>query len=398
MGHDFRHTRKVFMYAARICSIAFTIFAMLFGSGNVIFPLILGRDAGSKMMWGLLGLGISALMVPLVGVVSVIYYDGNYKKFLEMAGRVPGKIIAFSCLMLIGPFAVIPRCIALSHSSVQSYLPSVSLFMFSLVSVIIIFCLTIKKGILIDLLGKMLGPIKFFIMFAIIVLGFLYPGEIQDISLLPADIFTKSLLDGFQMLDLLGTIFFSSLIIATIKRLFHDQELTTAQIARIGFHGGLVGVSFLGLVYGGFCYVAAMYGEQLLLVPDDRVLSTLVVLILGPKAAILGNTAISIACLTTATVLTSVFADYIRTELAQGKVNHLFALLITVITSFVMSNLGFMKILEVTFPFVVMLYPAIIALTFANLAHKLFNFPYIKTSVLLTLTATLAIKFLPYFN
>nr|MDH4470723.1 branched-chain amino acid transport system II carrier protein [Verrucomicrobiae bacterium] len=31
------------------------MFAMLFGSGNVIFPLILGKDSGNQLSWGLFG-------------------------------------------------------------------------------------------------------------------------------------------------------------------------------------------------------------------------------------------------------------------------------------------------------------------------------------------------------
>ncbi len=382
------------MYASRLLPVAFTIFAMLFGSGNVIFPLILGRDSGDKMIWALIGLCLSGVLVPLIGIVSVIYYDGSYKKFLSMTGNIPGKIIAFGCLMLIGPFAVIPRCIALSHSSVQSYMPSVSLFTFSFVSVCIIFALTIKKGILLDLLGKVLGPVKLLLMFAIIALGMLYPGQIRDVTVQPYDHFLKGVFGGFHMLDLLGTIFFSGLIIAAIRRQFdHRGDMTPGQTARVGFHAGLIGVSFLGLVYGGFAYVAAMYGAQLMSVSDEMVLSTLVVLILGPSAAVLANTSIAIACLTTATVLTSVFADYVRVEIVKSKISHVTALLITVIASFVMSNLGFVRIIEVTHPFVVTLYPSIIMLAFVNLAHKLFNFPYIKAPVFLTLCVTLFIKY-----
>lgn len=381
------------MHLWRILSIAFTVFGLLFGSGNIIFPLNLGRLSGDKVLFSLLGLGLSAVMIPLVGLVASMLFDGSYKKFLGMAGKIPSKMMIFLCFMLIGPFAVVPRCIALSYSSVERYIPGVSLFVFSLFAAIAIFSLIVRKGIFLDLLGKFLGPLKLLLLMSIIVVGIFAPHEVRNVAILPVDAFMFGLTDGLQMLDLLGVIFFSGLIITAIRQQFADEKLSAEKIAMIGLKGGTIGALMLGVVYTGFAYVAAMYGDQLIGLSSDRLLSALAVIILGEKAAILANMSVAIACLTTATALASIFSDYIRTELFNERISYPFSLLITVIIAFVMANLGFAKIMELTFPIIVVLYPTLIILTFANIAHRLYGFSYVKQVVSLTFLTSIALKF-----
>lgn len=380
----------------KIFSVGFTIFAMLFGSGNIVFPLVLGRDAGSTVLWSLAGLCLSAVLVPLVGLVSSIAFDGSYKKFLEMTGKVPGKLIAFLCLLLVGPFAIIPRCIALSHASIQAYFPTLSLFWFSLFALGVIFCLVVRKGIFLDLLGRVLGPIKLFLMLLLIAVGLAYPVPIKILDVGQFDCFMKGLLEGFQMLDLVGVIFFSGLIITTIRREFAHDALDQRGLLRIAFQSGLVGAFFLALVYGGFSYVAAMHADQLVGIGSDKILSSLAVLILGSQAALLANITVAIACLTTATALTSVFADYLKSEIFRNQISYFYALLATLGLSFVMSNLGFSKIIEVTYPFVLVLYPALTVLAFVNLAHKMWGFSYVKSTVFMTFLLTIVCKWWPW--
>ena len=76
------------MKTPKIFSVGLAMFAMLFGAGNVVFPLIVGRDVGDKLWLGLAGFVITAVLVPLLGLISVMLADGDYKKFLgKQIGR-----------------------------------------------------------------------------------------------------------------------------------------------------------------------------------------------------------------------------------------------------------------------------------------------------------------------
>ena len=47
------------------------LFGLFFGAGNLIFPLILGARAGMGLPAALLGLLITAVGIPLLGIVSI---------------------------------------------------------------------------------------------------------------------------------------------------------------------------------------------------------------------------------------------------------------------------------------------------------------------------------------
>ncbi len=383
------------MQKLRIFSIGLAIFAMLFGAGNVVFPLGLGRDVGSQVFFAVLGLVITGVFVPILGLISAALFDGDYKKFLNMMGSIPGSLVAMVCMLLIGPFGATPRCVTLAYAAIKWHIPELSLFYFSLGIAIIIFLATIKKRYVVELLGKFLGPIKLLLLLAIVILGLFAVTTPPPSAFTSFESFTKGLHEGYWTLDLLATIFFSGLIIASIKAQNEkDGSLTSKQIVTLGLKAGIVGGLLLGVVYTGFCLLAAKYSLQVADISKDQLLSALATLVLGERASILANTTMAIACLTTAIALTAVFADYLTHEIFLGRFKYIHALLITVTLTFGMTNLGFTGIAQVIEPFAVICYPALIALSLANVAYALWGFKYIKSVVFTTFGVTLFMHFL----
>lgn len=47
------------------------LFGMLFGAGNLIFPIQLGQEAGANMIPATLGFLITAIGLPFLGVVAI---------------------------------------------------------------------------------------------------------------------------------------------------------------------------------------------------------------------------------------------------------------------------------------------------------------------------------------
>src|SRR3989338_3497169 len=206
------------MKTSKIISVGLAMFAMLFGAGNVVFPLILGRDVGDKLWLGLAGFIITAVIVPLLGLVSTMVSDGQYKNFLGMLGRVPGAIIAFVCMLLIGPFAMTARCVTISHASVFPYVPEFTLFRYSIFAAIVIFLLTMHKNAVVDILGKILGPLKLILLSLIVLKGLFSPADILQATVSSWEGFSNGFLTGYGTVDLLGTVFFSGLILSGLKK------------------------------------------------------------------------------------------------------------------------------------------------------------------------------------
>lgn len=391
------------MNNSRIFSAGLAMFAMLFGAGNVIFPLALGRDVGSSVWPALAGFCLMSVFVPLLGIVSTVLYGGDYRKFLGTVGRVPGMIIALLCMVLIGPFGCIPRCVAVSYGAIQWYVPNVSLLLFSMLAGVIIFALTVRKNNIVGLLGRFLGPIKLCLLAAIIVLGLYFPAPAIVGGMSSLQAFSTGVFEGYGTMDLLGGIFFAGLVCSALRRGRKEDDLsvqaTTERrledptvLAKMSVKAGLIGALLLGLIYGGFCLVSASYAASLHGVDRSQLLSTLARLILGDMGGGLANITVAISCLTTAVALTVVFTDYLRKEIFRDKVSYVQALCGTIIVACVMTNFGFSGIMALIYPAVSIIYPALIVLAFVNVAHKLFGYKQVKVPVFMTLLAFLCMQ------
>lgn len=383
-----------------IFALGLATFAMLFGAGNVVFPLALGREVGNMVFYAIAGFVLTAVIVPLLGLIAVMLFEGNYCQFLSTVGRIPGAFISFVCMVLIGPFGCIPRCMVLSHASIQWHIPFISLFAYSIAASGFVFLLTLNKGGVVELLGKFLGPVKLTLLLSVVILGLITATVIEPTSFTPAQSFLKGFNDGYFTMDLLATIFFSSLIYTTLKRMSSGSgESSDKKLIISGLKVSLIGGGLLGVVYLGFCLLAAMYGTHVYGVERAQILSALTTFILGSGAGILANATVAVACLTTAIALTTVFADYLSNEIFGGKFGYRYSLLVTTVITFAMTNLGFDGIMRAIEPVVVLFYPALIALCLCNIANKLWGFRFVKLVFFSTLAVTAFLQYgLPYLQ
>ena len=103
--------------------ISFMLFSMFFGAGNLIFPPFLGQNAGSNTPAATFGFVITAVILPILGVIVVAQADGLDK----LAGRVsPVFAMVFTLLIYlsIGPGLGIPRAASVPFEmAVAPYLP-----------------------------------------------------------------------------------------------------------------------------------------------------------------------------------------------------------------------------------------------------------------------------------
>lgn len=88
--------------------VGLTLFSMFFGAGNLIFPPFLGAQAGTSTWVAMVGFALSAIGLPILGVVAVAKSGG----LPALAGRVgPHFAWVFTLLVYlsIGPGLAIPR-------------------------------------------------------------------------------------------------------------------------------------------------------------------------------------------------------------------------------------------------------------------------------------------------
>ena len=106
-----------------IITVGLAIFSMFFGAGNLVFPLKVGLESGCHTGFGMAGFILTAVCLPLLGLIAMILFDGNYDAFFERLGKNIGKVILFMCMVVIGPLLAIPRIVTLSHTMIAPFIP-----------------------------------------------------------------------------------------------------------------------------------------------------------------------------------------------------------------------------------------------------------------------------------
>jgi len=366
------------------------MFSMFFGAGNVVFPMLLGQYAKDKNIYAVMGLLITAIAVPFMGLIAIILYEGDYRKFFGRIGRVPGFVVEAAIIGLIGPFGALPRCIALSYSTLSLYFPALSLPLFSFLSCCLIFLLTVRQNRIVEILGYVLTPLLIGSLAIIIIMGlFLSPSapHNSDSGLV---VFLEGLRQGYQTMDLLGAFFFSSVILGYLRQDSRiKRESDYRKLTWRAFKATMIGASLLASTYIGFSYVTAFNSDALALVAKDEIPGKLAQLILGPYAGLVVCMAVSLACLTTAMALAAVSGEFLHKDIAQNKISYSASLLVTLGISFFVSTLHFTGIIKILGPILEVCYPALILLSFLNILYKLLGFRPVKMPVALLFLFTL---------
>ena len=373
------------------------MFSMFFGAGNVVFPLALGVYAQDKNLFAILGLLISAVGIPFMGLIAMTLFNGDYKNFFERIGKIPGFVVAAAIMGLIGPFGAIPRCITLSYSTIKLYLPDlfITLPIFSVVACLIIFAFTLKRNNIIDILGYVLTPILLGSLAIIIVKGLFFSPQAPHLDYSHSKVFLLGLFEGYQTMDLLGAFFFSSVVLTCLenKGAPEKEHKNYKHLIFLTLKASCIGAFLLSLTYVGFSYLASFNSESLANVAKDELAGKIALLVLGPHAGLIAGIAVALACLTTAIALASVFAEFIHKDITFERINYGASLAITLIISFFVSTLNFTGIAQILAPILQICYPALIVLTAVNIGYKLYHFMPVKVPVFITFILSVLVYF-----
>ncbi|MBI2352810.1 branched-chain amino acid transport system II carrier protein [Candidatus Dependentiae bacterium] len=387
-----------------ILTLGLAIFAMLFGSGNIIFPIKAGAILGTKTVYGLIGFLISGALLPIIGLVAMILFNGNLKLFFNRLGKIPAFLAVLFCMIVIGPFLCMPRCITVPYDMISVFLPSyITLSVFSILFCLLTFLLTYKESKLLIILGKFIGPVKVFSLSYIIIKGIWDIQYITEPMLTPTaspfSLFKDQLFQGFQTLDLLGTIFFAYIIVKILHETMDAQQWTEKKLAWISLKGGLVGSFLLTIMYVGYNCLGAFYGYLVNPAMNGAQIFRVISLhIVGQYGAFIIITAALMACLSTLAALATISAEYFKNEIFNQQLSYASCLIITLLITATLSNFGLSNILAYSAPLINIGYPIIISIVTCNLAYKLFGFSWIKLPVGITTILVLFFQLKPYLT
>ena len=355
-----------------VASTGFALFSMFFGSGNLVFPIAVGLESEGHYVMASLGVLCTCIIFPLLGMLGMALYKGDIHDFFSCFGKRGAFLFSLLALSLMGPFGVLARCLTVIHGALLLMSPTVSLFTTSFLMCLIIYLLVTNKNRIITILGTVLTPFLLLAIVAIVFFGLNQGTLPESINSNGLNAFTNGFFKGYQTMDLVASFFFSGFV---IKHLYHasTSKLDGELPLKLFFKSSMVGAGLLYLVYFSLVLLGWLYAPVLSHTPPQEMFGRIALESLGSMAAPCVCVAVIFACLTTAIALTSLFAEFLRCEVAQEKMGNKLALFITLSIAFFVSNLEFSGIANFLGPILETMYPALITLTVINIACKLYG-------------------------
>jgi LIVCS family branched-chain amino acid:cation transporter len=367
-----------------IFSTGLALFSMFFGAGNIIFPLLVGRLSGTETPYAILGLGLSAVAFPFLGLIAMMLYGGDIIAFLSRLGKWPAFALLLVLQLSQGPLGAMPRLVTLMHASIKEFLP-IPLLLFSLLICSAIFFLVIRPQRIIHLLGHILTPLLLLTLAILVIVGSLYAPAAQAVQESSSHHFLLGLKMGYQTTDLIAALLFATVILPHLSQGTTDKAL----IRRRMTSASLIASVLLMATYIGLCWISAHHSWTLGDVAPEDLLQRIAIQVLGPVGGMVSAAAIFLACLTTAISLAAVFSHYLRNDLLKKRPTNGASLAMTLGLTAALANLGFSGIVKLWGPLLEALYPALIVLCLLNIGHSLYRLKPVRLPIFITLGAVL---------
>ncbi len=379
----------------RLFATGFALFSMFFGAGNLIFPLLIGESVGANWGYAILGLGLTAVIVPFLGLAGMIFFQADCRRFFGRIGTVPGFMLLLLLQLILGPFGVIPRLVTLMHAIVKPYLFDCSLLLFSLLAAGVVFLCSFRRQNLIGLLGVVLTPVLLVSLACLFFSGYWYSTPITAEAASPSSSFFQGLLGGYNTMDLIAAFLFATVVLPHFqKEVDQDPSLDKKKaLSRRMFFSSAIAAGLLLFTYIGLSFISAYHGTSLGGGSED-LLGSIAFKLLGPTGGFIAAVAIVTACLTTAITLTLIFADYLQKDLCKDKIHPLVSLGVTLLITTCFANLGFANIAAFLGPILQICYPGLIVLTVLNVIHYFTGFKTVKVPVFATFLGAALFYFL----
>ncbi|MEE6133795.1 branched-chain amino acid transport system II carrier protein [Priestia sp. GS2] len=353
--------------------ISLMLFSLFFGAGNLIFPPFLGQSAGSELWPAVTGFILSAVGLPILGVIAVAKSNG----LQSLANRVhPVFAVVFTVMiyLAIGPFLGIPRAGSLAFEmGVQPFLPEgvnvkVALFGYTFCYFALGYWLALKPSKLVDRFGKVLTPVLLVLISLIFIRALSHPFEPagHPAGNYVTKAFATGFTDGYATMDTIAALNFGIVIAMALKQKgMTDTKSIMASSIRAGVIAGtLLAIIYLMLAYlGSVSHADAANGAV--------TLTNIVFTLFGPFGAVLLGIVFTLACLTTSVGLLTSCSQYF--EQLVPKVSYKVWVSTIALFSLLVANLGLTMILKISVPVLTAIYPVAIMLIVLSLTNSLFK-------------------------
>jgi LIVCS family branched-chain amino acid:cation transporter len=358
-----------------IVALGFMTFALFVGAGNIIFPPLIGLQAGTQYGIAAIGFLLTGVGLPILTIVAMARVGGTLDKLSSPLGATAARALAVICYLAVGPLFATPRTATVSFAlGITPWTGSSrsALLVYSVVYFAAVLLLSLYPGKLLDIVGRVLAPVK------ILVLGVLaasawfvvggHPG--MPTPEYATGALTNGFTNGYLTMDTLGAMVFGIVIVNAIR----SRGITSSGAqTRYAVIAGLIAGVGLALLYLGLFKLGA---ESRVLTPNAtngaQILEAYVAHAFGNGGVVLLTVLITVACLVTAVGLTCACASYFSEWLPIGY--RPMAIGLSLFALFV-SNLGLDQLIAFSIPALTAIYPPCIVLVVMSFTLDRTHFP-----------------------
>jgi branched-chain amino acid:cation transporter, LIVCS family len=364
--------------------VGFTLFALFFGAGNLIYPVSLGFEAGTSYIPAIIGFVITGVGLPIITVAAISLVKNGA---VQLAGRVHpmfGLLFTAMVYLVIGPFFAIPRAANVAfETGIAPFTNGISLalFIFTVLFFLFVYWVSRNPSKLVDRVGQILTPALFLAILALVIGSFfILDGPLQPAGeKYQAQPFFTGFLEGYLTMDAIASLAFGIIVVSS----FHDRGVTDPkQVTSRTLKAGLVTAVGLTSVYVSIGWIGAKMATEGSYDNGSAILSGAAQILYGDIGTVLLGLIVGLACLTTCIGLTVACGQFFSKRVPGLSYQHV--IIIVSLVSFGISNIGLNQIIAYSVPVLVFVYPITIVLVALTFMSRLFNHsPYVYRGAIL---------------
>lgn len=365
---------------------AFGLFSLFFGAGNLLIPPLLGYNAGEQWFWVTLGFMITAVVIPIIGIIAHAKLQGTMYDF--------GKKVSpwFSSIYCVIVYAISiaipsPRTASATHEIAIHPAFRTDPFWTSLVYFALVLVFVLNRSKILNIIGKFLTPLIVIMLLLVIGIG-LYNSSLANPATFDIPI-VSGILEGYQTFDAIGAVVVGAFIIVSLKFKTIDVEAYEAKKSLIRKAGLIAGLG-LFVIYAGLISVGAYYGTEIdvdTTLDNDMQRANLLRGISISALGTFGNTVLSIlislACFTTAVGIVAGTADYFRGLFNSSNKVYSITAIVACIAGVGVGQLDFHSIIIIAYPILLFIYPITIVLIILNALPQRLTTPLVFRAVVI---------------
>ncbi|WP_048000038.1 branched-chain amino acid transport system II carrier protein [Lactiplantibacillus herbarum] len=343
------------------------LFGLFFGAGNLIFPIFLGQQAGRNVGSAIIGLLITGIGLPLLGVIGMgLTRSQGVFDLAAKVNRTYAYIFTVLLYFTLGPLFAMPRLattafqIGLAPFITNKQQPLV-LLIFSILFFGLTWFLARNPGKIMTYVGKWLTPLFLILLGALLLVAMIKPLGSLNVTATgayAAHPVLTGFTEGYNTMDALASLAFGIVVIDAIRNLGITDP---TQIATGTIKAGVISMSLMAVIYALLAIAGTMsLGRFAPATNGGITLAQIANAYFGWFGNILLALIVIIACLKTAIGLTSAFGDTLHGLFP--KISYQWLIVLACLIPAILANVGLTEKITYSTPVLMFLYPLAIVL------------------------------------